>query len=105
MFFPFLQKKFSSGQQVNETTGLQVNESTDGAASGEWSLLQLSRVATEVERSSTSQQVYKSTSQQVYKSTGFVRADDGRRRSQIRLNRKTPSTQEGEGDESKDERP
>ena len=45
------------------TEGQQVNGSTDGAASGEWSLLQLSRVATEVERSSTSQQVNESTSQ------------------------------------------
>ncbi|MBR4433615.1 MAG: sugar porter family MFS transporter [Bacteroidaceae bacterium] len=34
----------------------QVNKLTDGAASGEWSLLQLSQVATEVERSSTSRQ-------------------------------------------------
>ena len=41
-------------QQVNKSTSQQVNKSTDGAASGEWSLLQLSRVATEVERSSTS---------------------------------------------------
>ena len=35
------------------STSQRVNGSTDGAASGEWSLLQLSRVATEVERSST----------------------------------------------------
>ena len=39
-----------------KSTSQQVNGSTDGAASGEWSLLQLSQVATEVERSSTSRQ-------------------------------------------------
>ena len=44
----------STSQQVNRSTGQQVNGSTNGAASGELSLLQLSRVATEVERSSTS---------------------------------------------------
>ena len=43
----------STSQRVNESTSQQVNRSTDGAASGEWSLLQISRVATEVERSST----------------------------------------------------
>ena len=44
----------STSQRVNGSTGQQVNGSTDGAASGKWSLLQLSRVATEVEHSSTS---------------------------------------------------
>ena len=43
----------------------QVNKLTDGAASGKWSLLQLSRVATEVERSSTAHQVNGSTSRRV----------------------------------------
>ena len=54
------------GTLIGQYTGLlvaafllvrRVNKSTDGAASGEWSLLQLSRVATEVERGSTSGQV------------------------------------------------
>ncbi|MBR3021580.1 MAG: MATE family efflux transporter [Bacteroidaceae bacterium] len=54
------------GTLIGQYTGLlvaaillfrRVNRSTDGAASGEWSLLQLSRVATEVERGSTSGQV------------------------------------------------
>ena len=49
-------------RKVNWSTRQQVNRSTDGAASGEWSLLQLSRVATEVERSSTSGQVNKRAS-------------------------------------------
>ena len=48
---------------VERSTSQQVNESTDVAASGEWSLLQLSRVATEVERSSTSGQVNERGSQ------------------------------------------
>ena len=59
------------GTLIGQYTGLlvaavllvrKVNWSTDGAASGEWSLLQLSRVATEVERSSTSGQVNKRAS-------------------------------------------
>ena len=49
-------------RKVNWSTRQQVNWSTDGAASGEWSLLHLSRVATEVERSSTSGQVNKRAS-------------------------------------------
>ena len=49
-------------RRVNRSTRQQVNRSTDGAASGEWSLLQLSRVATEVDRSSTSGQVNKRAS-------------------------------------------
>ena len=53
------------GQQANKSTGQQVNKSTDGAASGGRSLLQLSRVATEVERSSTSQQVESDVRQHV----------------------------------------
>jgi tRNA1Val (adenine37-N6)-methyltransferase len=44
----------STSQRVNGSTSQRVNGSTDGAASGKWSLLQLSRVATEVEHSSTS---------------------------------------------------